>query len=171
MLSPLHRGLVRHAPALLRGPLGFTPFVLKNQFLSHLISWQLQEALADGELDFLTDKWLHIEVRDLALSWAMTLKGQKIVIAPASTVAADVLFSAEANDLILIAARLQDPDTLFFQRRLWVEGDTELGLYVKNLMDAIDVEAMPKALRISLARVAEFVAAGLAQEAEVTVAG
>jgi predicted lipid carrier protein YhbT len=33
----------------------------------------------------------------------------------------------------MIAARKQDPDTLFFQRRLVIEGDTELGLYVKNL--------------------------------------
>ncbi len=171
MPSPLHRGLVRHAPALLRGPLGLTPFGLKKQILTRLISWQLQEALADGELDFLTDRWLQIDVRDLGLSWAMTLRDQRIVIAPVATISADVVFSGEANDLILIAARLQDPDTLFFQRRLWVEGDTELGLYVKNLMDGIDVDAMPKALRVSLQRLAQFVAAGLVDAEGVKVAG
>jgi predicted lipid carrier protein YhbT len=57
---------------------------------------------------------------------------------------ADVSFSADASDLLMIAARKQDPDTLFFQRRLVIEGDTELGLYVKNLMDAIELEQMPK---------------------------
>ena len=30
---------------------------------------------------------------------------------------ADVSFSADASDLLMIAARKQDPDTLFFQRR------------------------------------------------------
>ncbi|MGO2436765.1 MAG: ubiquinone anaerobic biosynthesis accessory factor UbiT, partial [Serratia proteamaculans] len=55
----------------------------------------------------------------------------------------------------------QDPDTLFFQRRLQIEGDTELGLYVKNLMDAIELEAMPAPLRIGLLQLAEFVEAGL----------
>ena len=44
----------------------------------------------------------------------------------------DVSFSGNANDLVLIAARKEDPDTLFFQRRLRIEGDTELGLYVKT---------------------------------------
>jgi predicted lipid carrier protein YhbT len=60
----------------------------------------------------------------------------------------------------MIAARKQDPDTLFFQRRLVIEGDTELGLYVKNLMDAIELEQMPKALRMLL-QLADFVEAGL----------
>ncbi|MDI5829425.1 SCP2 sterol-binding domain-containing protein, partial [Salmonella enterica subsp. enterica serovar Kentucky] len=34
---------------------------------------------------------------------------------------ADVSFSADASDLLMIAARKQDPDTLFFQRRLVIE--------------------------------------------------
>ena len=50
---------------------------------------------------------------------------------------------------------------LFFQRRLVIEGDTELGLYVKNLMDAIELEQMPKPLRVMLLQLAEFVEAGL----------
>ncbi|MGO3860160.1 MAG: ubiquinone anaerobic biosynthesis accessory factor UbiT [Neisseriaceae bacterium] len=169
MLSQLHCNLVRHAPKWLRGPLGMTPFGLKKQVLTHLISWQLNEALAEGELDFLSEKWLRIEVRDLGLAWAMTLKNQKIVVVPADSVVADVLFSGEANDLILIAARQQDPDTLFFQRRLWVEGDTELGLYVKNLMDAVDLDAMPTALRVGMQKLAQFVAAGQTAPATASV--
>ena len=74
---------------------------------------------------------------------------------------ADVSFSADASDLLMIAARKQDPDTLFFQRRLVIEGDTELGLYVKNLMDAIELEQMPKPLRVALLQLADFVEAGL----------
>ena len=36
-------------------------------------------------------------------------------------------------------AREADPDTLFFNRRLVVEGDTEFALLVKNTLDTIDI--------------------------------
>ncbi|MNR62230.1 hypothetical protein D3C85_1841910 [compost metagenome] len=36
-----------------------------------------------------------------------------------------------------------------------------MGLYVKNLMDAIELEAMPAPLRLGLLQLAEFVEAGL----------
>ena len=71
-----------------------------------------------------------------------------------------------ANDLILIAARKEDPDTLFFQRRLRIEGDTELGLNVKNLMDSIDLDTMPALLKNGLLRLADFVEAGLQEGRE-----
>ena len=37
-----------------------------------------------------------------------------------------------------LAERRQDPDQLFFQRRLIIEGDTELGLALKNLLDSME---------------------------------
>ena len=40
---------------------------------------------------------------------------------------------------MLLARRQEDPDTLFFSRRLSMEGDTELGLLVKNTIDAIEL--------------------------------
>lgn len=51
---------------------------------------------------------------------------------------ADLTISAQAHDFLLLARRLEDPDSLFFSRRLVMEGDTELGLLVKNTMDAIE---------------------------------
>ncbi|WP_166258076.1 ubiquinone anaerobic biosynthesis accessory factor UbiT [Marinobacter salicampi] len=37
-----------------------------------------------------------------------------------------------------LAERKQDPDQLFFQRKLVIEGDTELGLGLKNLLDSLE---------------------------------
>jgi predicted lipid carrier protein YhbT len=45
-------------------------------------------------------------------------------------------FVATCQRLSRSAHQEEDPDTLFFQRRLVIEGDTELGLQVKNLMFA-----------------------------------
>ncbi|GIX28300.1 MAG: hypothetical protein KatS3mg123_2181 [Burkholderiales bacterium] len=50
----------------------------------------------------------------------------------------DLALRAQAVDFLRLAARLEDPDTLFFSRRLVLQGDTELGLLIKNTLDAMD---------------------------------
>lgn len=159
MFDKLHSRLVRVAPSVLRRPLSVTPFALKRRVLEQVLAWQLREALQAGELDFLQGRWLGIEVRDLGLTWFTSVEDNRLRVCDDAL--ADVSFSADANDLLLIAARKQDPDTLFFQRRLRIEGDTELGLYVKNLMDAIELDGMPTPLRILLLQLADFVEVGL----------
>nr|WP_253940340.1 SCP2 domain-containing protein [Enterobacter sichuanensis] len=144
---------------MLSVPVKLAPFALKRQVLEQVLSWQFRQALQDGELEFLEGRWLSIDVRDIGLRWFTSVENNQLIVRESAD--ADVSFSANASDLLMIAARKQDPDTLFFQRRLVIEGDTELGLYVKNLMDAIELEQMPKALRVMLMQMADFVEAGL----------
>ncbi|WP_275015141.1 ubiquinone anaerobic biosynthesis accessory factor UbiT [Klebsiella variicola] len=159
MLDKLRSRLVHFGPSLLSVPVKLVPFALKRQVLEQVLSWQFRQALAEGELEFLEGRWLSIHVRDIGLLWYTSVVDGRLVVSQQAD--ADVSFSADASDLLMIAARKQDPDTLFFQRRLVIEGDTELGLYVKNLMDAIELEQMPKALRVMLLQLADFVEAGL----------
>jgi predicted lipid carrier protein YhbT len=51
---------------------------------------------------------------------------------------ADLTLTANASAFMQLLLRQEDPDTLFFSRRLTIEGDTELGLIVKNMLDAIE---------------------------------
>jgi predicted lipid carrier protein YhbT len=67
-----------------------------------------------------------------------------------AAVPAAVTFRASARDLARLALRLEDPDTLFFDRRLRIEGDTDLGLRVKNMLDAIELEAAAAAMPLGL---------------------
>ncbi|ECG8606746.1 SCP2 domain-containing protein [Salmonella enterica subsp. salamae] len=164
MLDKLRSRLVHAGPSLMSVPVKLTPFALKRQVLEQVLSWQFRQALADGELEFLEGRWLSIQVRDIDLKWYTTVENEKLIVSQQAD--ADVSFSADASDLLMIAARKQDPDTLFFQRRLVIEGDTELGLYVKNLMDAIELEQMPKALRVMLLQLADFVEAGMKNSPE-----
>ena len=159
MLDKLRSRLVHFGPSMMSVPVKLTPFALQRQVLQQVLSWQFRQALADGELEFLEGRWLSITVRDIGLKWHTSVENDKLIVCEDAQ--ADVSFSADASDLLMIAARKQDPDTLFFQRRLVIEGDTELGLYVKNLMDAIDLEQMPKALRVMLLQLADFVEAGM----------
>ena len=166
VLNPLRVQLVRKGPQWLRLPLQLAPFAAKKHFLQQLLSWQFHYALAEGELNFLQGHWLGVEIRDLGLSWATTVEQGALRVADRAE--ADVWFRGDVNDLLLVAARRRDPDTLFFQRRLVIEGDTELGLEVKNLMDAIELETMPKPLRIGLMQLADFIEAGLTEDAAAT---
>ncbi|HEO9213434.1 TPA: SCP2 domain-containing protein [Klebsiella quasipneumoniae subsp. similipneumoniae] len=159
MLDKLRSRLVHFGPSLMSVPVKLAPFALKRQVLEQVLSWQFRQALAEGELEFLEGRWLSIHVRDIGLLWYTSVVDGRLVVSQQAD--ADVSFSADASDLLMIAARKQDPDTLFFQRHLVIEGDTELGLYVKNLMDAIELEQMPKALRVMLLQLADFVEAGL----------
>jgi hypothetical protein len=45
---------------------------------------------------------------------------------------------ANLSAFLQTAGRQEDPDTLFFKRELSIVGDTELGLRVKNMLDAIE---------------------------------
>ncbi len=51
----------------------------------------------------------------------------------------DLTISARSRDFLALVAREEDPDTLFFGRRLLMEGDTDLGLLVKNTLDGIEL--------------------------------
>jgi predicted lipid carrier protein YhbT len=55
----------------------------------------------------------------------------------------DLAFGANLSAFLQLALRQEDPDTLFFNRELSIEGDTELGLIVKNMLDAVEWPSLP----------------------------
>mgnify|MGYP005989705929 CR=1 FL=1 len=169
MFTPLRKKiqqqLVVKTPSLLALPSHLLPFSVQQKCLSSIVSCVFKEAIEDGDLEFLQHKWLKVTISDLNLSWYLSFENNHIIIkqnAPQT----DVSFSATVNDLILVAGRKEDPDTLFFQRRLSIEGDTELGLEVKNLMDNIEFEQLPSLAEKTLAHFSSFVKTGLALNTE-----
>lgn len=74
--------------------------------LEQVLSWQFRRALQDGELEFLEGRWLKIEVRDIGLRWFTSVENDRLIVR--ETAEADVSFSADASDLLMIAARKQD---------------------------------------------------------------
>jgi predicted lipid carrier protein YhbT len=59
------------------------------------------------------------------------------LVCPAGLGAPDVTMRASLADYLALALRREDPDTLFFTRRLVLEGDTALALEIKNALDAL----------------------------------
>jgi predicted lipid carrier protein YhbT len=151
--------LVTNTPKFLSLPCQFVPFKAQKQGLTKIINHIFKEAIEDGDLCFLENKWLKVTIKDLKLTWYLSFKQQLIVQQNAPQT--DVSFSATVNDLILIAGRKEDPDTLFFQRRLKIEGDTELGLEVKNLLDNIEFDKLSPVIEKIVLHFSDFVATGL----------
>ncbi|STQ76856.1 ubiquinone anaerobic biosynthesis accessory factor UbiT [Grimontia hollisae] len=160
MFDKLHSTLVQQAPNFLRFPVKLMPASVQQKVMLEALKRVFREALDDGEFEFLEDRWLEVHVRDIGFKSYISYEHKKLVVRH-DIETPDVRFSGDINDLILIAARKEDPDTLFFQRRLVIEGDTELGLEVKNLMDSVDLESLPTAMRQALFSLADFVQKGL----------
>ena len=101
----------------------------------------LAKQLGDDVGDMLQGKRLRLCVTDARVAFDFAWQGGRFVARHASKPDAvpDLTISASANDFVLLAQRKEDPDTLFFSRRLAMEGDTELGLMVKNTIDAIEL--------------------------------
>ncbi|MEY3748050.1 MAG: hypothetical protein RL194_1509 [Pseudomonadota bacterium] len=86
-------------------------------------------------------KRISILVRDAGLQFRLILDERGFRPAPGH-MRPDLSISASAHDFIKLASRREDPDSLFFSRRLVIEGDTELGLIAKNTLDAIDLSKL-----------------------------
>jgi len=135
--TPLHAVLSRLGPLL---PTALTSaHLVAGLEVARRLQWLTPPAELDG-------KRFCIEVTDLRLNHYFSCRGQRFRRLPQSAV--DLTLSAAANDFLALLLGRVDADTLFFQRRLAVAGDTELGLIVKNWLDATERPAW-------LARLAE----------------
>ena len=129
------------------------PHSAQKRMLERAMAKVLAAPMADGTLDFMAGRRLGIEVSDLGLRWVVELQGRQLVVVDA---AAEATVRGTATDLLLLAGRLEDADTLFFQRRLVLTGDVELGLTARNMLDRLPWEKVPLGLRIALNRGARF---------------
>ncbi len=117
------------------------PGVMRQQALSMGLNRAFRQPLSNGELDFMRGRRVRIVVSDIQLDFSITLLGQQLRVSMKS-IAPDVTFRAELRDLVSVVAGQVDPDTLFFRRKLAIEGNTELGLALKNFLDSQDPERL-----------------------------
>ncbi len=101
----------------------------------------LAKKLNPDVTQMLVGKKLRLCVTDAHWAFDFEWKNDRFV-ACQSHGSADLTISAGAHDFVKLARRQEDPDTLFFNRRLAMEGDTELGLLVKNTIDAIELPVL-----------------------------
>lgn len=109
------------------------PLVLKRQLVERLLNRTFAEPLAEGDFDALAGRRVCLHVEDLGVVLTLTLEGEQFLL---TTDQGEATIRGGWREFLCLATRREDPDALFFQRRLVIEGDTELGLTVKNLLDS-----------------------------------
>jgi len=127
-------------PKPLSLPLRMMPAFIHNRVLVTAINRLFHKDIAEGELDFLQDRIMQIVIEDIAIEFRLTLDKGKIIPADSKR-DPDLLLKGTVYNYLLLASRREDTDTLFFSRRLHMQGDTELGLYVKNFLDGMDMDS------------------------------
>ncbi|MBL4571493.1 MAG: SCP2 sterol-binding domain-containing protein [Gammaproteobacteria bacterium] len=152
LFSKAKQKIVENSAALLSIAHKIMPTKVENYFVLHQVKRLSQPFMDDHEIDFLDDKVVEVEIRDLSAKWYFSKVGQQLVMmdkAESLSISSepDVVFSASVDALVLMASQKIDPDTLFFNRKLKITGDTELGLEIKNLFDQFDLALLDKPFR------------------------
>ncbi len=135
---------------------------------TRILDLALHRVIRRRDLQALYGKRITIHVTDAGLRLHFTVLSGGFS-AVTGSVAPDLAISATAYDFYLLAMRKEDPDTLFFNRRLVVEGDTELGLVAKNALDAMELPMLNLQQwkpRQVLARIAPGLTAGMSLRAK-----
>lgn len=110
--------------------------VLLAGFLNHALAGVVHPR----DLQPLHGKHVCIRVNDVGIEFHFGVTPNAFVARPVDR--SDLTISADAYDFLLLGLRKEDPETLFFSRRLTMEGDTELGLFMKNTLDALEIPVL-----------------------------
>lgn len=111
------------------------PLGLKRGVVEPLLNRTFAEPLAEGEFDALEGRRVTLDVEDLGVRLTLTLADARFAL---TTEPGEATIRGGWREFLCLATRREDPDAMFFQRRLSIEGDTELGLTVKNLLDGLE---------------------------------
>lgn len=123
----------------LRQVLRAIPDGLHSAAVARLANHLMRGQIYSSRLAPLEGKVLCLAVTDTGNRWQFRVESQRLRREELSE-PWDVRIQGTLADFLLLATRAEDPDTLFFARRLSLEGDTEAGLYVKNLLDALEFD-------------------------------
>lgn len=124
-------------------PLGLLPNRLHSLVLSRALNRVFAEDIVEGELDFLEGKVVEIQILDAKSAFSVKMNAGCFQSAAGQP--SDLKVSGTVYDFLLLLTGQEDPDTLFFQRHLLMEGDTGLGVHLKNFLAGVDLEGLPLA--------------------------
>ena len=129
-------------PFILPKPVGnilsILPGYSKTLLFVQAVNMVLGDTLRSEVMQPLQNKLISIRVTDVGVVFYFFLTPKGLVACRRSR-EPELTISASAHDFLMLALRKEDPDTLFFSRRLCMEGDTELGLLLKNTLDAMEL--------------------------------
>lgn len=128
LLAPLHRRLCALVERLPVRPPSLAAALALDRLLLPRLPEDARRALSGHTVE--------LRVTDFGLCLRLRLTPAGFAPAPAPAAPALRIVAPGSSFLRLLRGD-DDPDRLFFERALVMEGDTELGLVLKNTLDAI----------------------------------
>lgn len=116
------------------------PDALHTEFLGRFFNHLLQGQPLAEQLQALEGKCLSLVISDADTELLFLINKGQLQRCPRARQAWNVRIKGRLEDFWLLATRREDPDTLFFNRQLALEGETEAGLYLKNMLDALEFD-------------------------------
>ncbi|WP_179952087.1 ubiquinone anaerobic biosynthesis accessory factor UbiT [Marinicella rhabdoformis] len=126
-------------PMPLQRMLSKTPWLVSRSALSLTLNQMFKTELKEGALSFLEGKKVAVDISDGGLKFCLSLAGERLQVSPFNA-GADLVLTGSVYAMMLLMSQQADADGLFFKRQLVSEGDTELGLFVKNFLESVDPE-------------------------------
>ena len=90
-----------------------------------------------ADMSLFDGRTFEIDVLDAGITVRFTADGERFLDRRFED-EPDLRLAANGVDFLRMMLREEDPDTLFFNRKLQIEGDTELGLITKKLLDSVE---------------------------------
>ncbi len=122
----------------LRLPLQALPDALHTAVSARLLNHLLRGQRLAARLTEIEGRSVCLDIRDACTKLCFRIESGRLVAARPGP--PDVTVRGDLRDFLDLATRTEDADTLFFQRRLYLEGDVDTGVHLKNLLDASDYD-------------------------------
>ncbi|HEY0720321.1 MAG TPA: SCP2 sterol-binding domain-containing protein [Gammaproteobacteria bacterium] len=135
------------------------PDSVHTELLARLFSHLLKGQPLAAQLTELEGKRIAIAITDCGNELRFLIHEGKLARAPGKPW--DVRIRGKLEEFWLLASRAEDPDTLFFHRRLAIEGDTATGLHIKNLLDSLEFDWRAHVAAVAGPRLAPLVTRGV----------
>ncbi len=120
--------------------LRLVPETVHSEILARSATRLLRGQEIERRLPMLDGKRIDITISDVPCTLKLRIGNAALHAAGYRDRDADVRVIGTLADYWRLALRAEDPDTLFFARRLCLEGDTETALHIKNLLDSLEFD-------------------------------
>ena len=119
--------------------LNIVPMSVQARVLTVALNQLLRGQSLRMRLGELHGRTVTIQISDIHWEMHFHILYRRIRATPEEVIP-DVTISGELQDFLALLDGHADPDALFFQRRLNMEGDTEAGVHIKNLLDSLEYD-------------------------------
>ncbi len=119
-------------------PLRIIPDEMHAKLISRCINHMLRGQELKKRLWELEGKSVCLNIEDAQSRFHFLIQNGQLK--SADNKMSNVTITGNTIDFWQLATQQEDPDTLFFRRSLCIEGETETGVHIKNILDALEYD-------------------------------